>query len=433
MQKLDEGTLRSAIEAWRGADHNIAAAARKLGFGSSTLRTRLDRAQIEGLLTPADIEARSAGGGRRIAASNVVPMADLSRVEKQGAELRRLRAQLQEIVRDNVDADEARLMLTGLAGEPLNIPRWLSTPLRKHSGVTGVPTVIWSDWHLGEVVRPEEVNGVNSYNLAIAEARIKRLVDRTVDLCHSHMTNPSYPGIVVMLIGDIVSGGIHPELAETDEAEIFPMIVWAVERIGSALAELADKFGHVHVACAPGNHGRVFDRKPRAKRYVYRNADWLIYTLLWREFEKVRKDKRVSFQIPDTGEARFNIYGHRFLAVHGDDLGVKGGDGIIGAIGPIMRGEIKMRHSQAQIGRDYDTLCMGHWHQMLWLPRAIVNNTLKGYDEYARRMLRAVSSTPSQALFFVHPQHGITARWEVLVEGRSAAAKAPWVSWERAA
>ena len=26
----------------------------------------------------------------------------------------------------------------------------------------------------------------------------------------------------------------------------------------------------------------------------------------------------------------------------------------------------------------------GHWHQELLLPRAIVSNTLKGFDEYAR-------------------------------------------------
>jgi hypothetical protein len=44
-------------------------------------------------------------------------------------------------------------------------------------------------------------------------------------------------------------------------------------------------------------------------------------------------------------------------------LGVKGGDGIIGAIGPIMRGEIKKSGQSAALGLEYDINIMGHWHQ----------------------------------------------------------------------
>lgn len=50
------------------------------------------------------------------------------------------------------------------------------------------------------------------------------------------------------------------------------------------------------------------------------------------------------------------------------------------------------------------------------MPRALVNNSLKGFDEYAKDALRAVPSVPSQALFFVHPKRGITSRWSVLVD-----------------
>jgi hypothetical protein len=123
------------------------------------------------------------------------------------------------------------------------------------------------------------------------------------------------------------------------------------------------------------------------------------------------------------------VYGTRFLLTHGDALGVKGGDGIIGSIGPIMRGSIKVRDQEIQLGEQIDMILMGHWHQMLWLPRVIVNNCLKGFDEFARLAVRAPFSRPSQALFFVHPQHGITARWEVFLEGQRRAEKAEWVAW----
>jgi hypothetical protein len=77
--------------------------------------------------------------------------------------------------------------------------------------------------------------------------------------------------------------------------------------------------------------------------------------------------------------------------------------GIIGAIGPIMRGEIKKSGQSAALGLEYDINIMGHWHQELLLPRAIVCNTLKGFDEYARLQLGAKPTRPSQPLWFVHP------------------------------
>ena len=84
--------------------------------------------------------------------------------------------------------------------------------------------------------------------------------------------------------------------------------------------------------------------------------------------------------------------------------------------------------SEAQIGRDFDTMVIGHYHQMLWLPNIIVNNALKGYDEYARLFLRVPYSRPSQALWFSHPEHGITAKWEVFLEPeRHATDNKKWI------
>lgn len=343
-------------------------------------------------------------------------------------QVNRLRNELKAVARDNLEAEQIRETIFKLAGVTAAPPDWLVT-LKSGTSITGVPSTIWSDWHLGETVTLAETNGVNEFNLKVAERRIRRLVERTVALCFRHMTSPSYPGIVVNLIGDIVSGDIHQELQETNVDQLFPVILWARDRIIWALRVLADHFGKVFVACAPGNHGRM-TKRPQAKRYVVKNADWLIYCLVERYFAEIG-DSRVQFSIPATGQCRYNVFNHRYVALHGDDLGVKGGDGIIGAIGPIMRGEIKVHHSEAQIGRDYDTLLMGHWHQMLWLPRAIVNNSLKGYDEFARRMLRAPATAPGQALWFTHPTRGITAQWEIKLEDRIVDQTPAWVSWER--
>lgn len=386
MTKTNPELNKAAVEAVK-IHGGQRAAARALGIGLSTLQQRT-RAADKAALPEANTYKR-----------------EIFRLTEQ---LTALRSELKNIHKDNLDAEKVRSDIFGLSGETIKPPAWL-LPASTAPKSTGIPSTTWSDWHLGEVVELAETNGVNKFNLAIAETRIRRLVERTIDLCFKHMTNPTYPGIVVNLIGDIVSGNIHEELTETNEEELFPVILWAVARLSSALAILADRFGNVFVACAAGNHGRQ-TKKPQCKRYVYKNADWLIYNLLDRQF---KDDPRISFSIPAANECLYRVYDHRYLALHGDDLGVKGGDGIIGAIGPIMRGEIKVANSSSHINRAYDTLLMGHWHQLLWLPRAIVNNTLKGYDEYARRVLRAPASLPGQALWFTHPKWGITAKWEV--------------------
>jgi predicted phosphodiesterase len=229
---------------------------------------------------------------------------------------------------------------------------------------------------------------------------------------------------VVALMGDFVSGGLHPELLATDEAEILPSVLHAADLLAASLTRMADFFGRLYVPAVCGNHGRL-TRKPEFKRYTAKNADFMIYEILR---GRLAGDSRIRIDFRAENDMHWRVYNLRFAQTHGDMLGVKGGDGIIGAMGPIMRGEIKTGKQMAAIGRDYDILLMGHWHQMLWLPRAIVANSLKGWDEYARLSLRAPPSRPSQPLFFVHPRHGITSQWQVWADEGPAPAEENWIS-----
>lgn len=350
---------------------------------------------------------------------------DEARVEREkDEEIKYLRKALKDATHEGDTAEKIREQIYKLAGIDADPPKWLV----KRDGVkdSGAPVTLWSDWHYGEVVDLEEMSGLNEFGLDIADTRIRRLVEKIVLLAFEHMTSPSYPGIVVCLGGDMISGDIHEELQDTNEDytlrsmnRLLDMLTWAIEA-------LADNFGHVFVPCVVGNHGRN-TRKPRAKGRVFTSLEWNLYVSLARQF---RNDDRVAFHIPGEADARFNVMGHRFLLTHGDSLGVRGGDGIIGAIGPITRGTIKVGRLESQVGRDFDTIMMGHWHQRLNLPGIIVNNCLKGYDEYARLFLRAPYSAPSQELFFVRGDGRIGATWEVYLEDDKLVQreeKAPWV------
>lgn len=412
--------LKQAANALAAADGNQSAAAKALGWNRNTFIPRLREAKRRGI----------------VADPGAAPPADeatLSQRERIAAQdtIRDLRAQIQAMHREDLTAESVRQVIFGLAAVQAEPPRWLVEP-RAHRSVTGTPSTIWSDWHWGERVDPAQVNGVNRFDLAVAHERVRALVENIADLCYSHMTNPTYPGIVVNLGGDMISGDIHEELSETNELPTMPIMVDLFGKLAWALKALADKFGRVFAPCVAGNHGRN-TKKPRLKDYVYSNFDWLLYTMLEAHF-RAAKDDRVTFMIPPAADAYYRVYSHRYLLTHGNNLGVKGGDGIIGALGPILRGDVKIRNANGHVGQPFDTLLMGHWHQLLPLfPRLCVNGSLKGYDEFAKLALRAPPEEPQQALWFTHPERGITCHWPVKLGPKRPAAKQDWVSWPKAA
>jgi hypothetical protein len=350
-------------------------------------------------------------------------------VRKKNLELNDNKRTIAQLQREKDTAEAIRQEIFGLAAHTCDPPEWLTGKGVKN-GARGGPLTVWSDFHYSEVIDPDQVGGVNKFNKEIAKTRFHRLVDTTIDLCFNHMgrAGVNYPGIVVCLGGDMIGGDIHEELLATNDRTPHQSVNDLTDLLGAGIETMASKFGRVFVPCVVGNHGRS-THKMRMKNRVYTNYDWSIYCNLERDF---RKDKRIKIMVPSEADASFPLYGHRFLLTHGDSLGVKGGDGIIGAIGPIMRGLIKLHNSKAQIGQDFDTAVICHWHQYLTLPGLIVNGALKGYDEYALLALRAKYQPPTQALTFVHPEHGITAQWPVYLEPqfKLVPKTTEWVSWQ---
>lgn len=334
-----------------------------------------------------------------------------------------LKRRIKEAHLGSLNDDAIKEILGGIVAAPAEPPKWLLSTKSTKGSSPEVPITIWSDWHCGESVSLSETNNVNEYSKEIFLQRTKRLCERTIDLCINHGPG-RYPGIVINILGDMVSGGLHPELKATDEEEVIPAVLTCRDTLITCLEAMIETFGQVYCPCTSGNHGRA-THKPEFKRYVYKNFDWLIYQLLARHFAG---RKEIVFDIPDSNEVYYRVFSTRYLAMHGDMMGAKGGDGIIGSIGPISRGEMKVGRQQSVIGRDYDILLCGHWHQTLWLPRVIVNNTIKGWDEYAQKSLRAPPSVPSQSLWFEHPRWGKTMHREVFVEDPDTEDDVPWVS-----
>ena len=388
--------LQEAVNLVSEVDGRVHIAAKKHGIPHSTLENRYNRGLRMGLKP----------GGR-------VEEPDYQ------ARIRFLETELAQSRKEKLDTDTVKREILRLKEDFQDPPDWI-LKLKKPSSSAGVATLFLSDLHWGEVVSPSEVNGVNEYDLEIAEKRLFSVVEHAVDLVKNHITNKGYPGIVVFLGGDMVSGNIHQELKETNEQPIMPVVLHLSERLYKALRTLADEFGRVHVVGVYGNHGRN-TMKPTAKQSAYESFDWLIYRVIrW----KLEDDKRFTWNIPDGSDAFQEIYGHRYLLTHGDQF--RGGDGMIGALGPIIRGDHKKRSRNAQIDLEYDTLCMGHWHQLVQMQRVIVNGSLKGYDEYAYKG-NFPYEPPRQALWMTHPELGLTFSMPVYADRKHLKQSKDWV------
>jgi hypothetical protein len=324
---------------------------------------------------------------------------------------------------EQLTAEYIKKKIIKLRDGDIKIPNWLIKTKEKKR-FAGVPTLFASDWHWGEIVDPNQINGVNEYNLTIAQNRARHMIEKAIDLLQNYVANANYPGIVFVLGGDMVSGDIHEELMATNEKEIMPTVLDLFGVLCWCIDTLANEFGQVFVPCVSGNHGRN-THKIRAKGRNFTSFDWLLYQFLSKRFEN---DSRVTFHIPDGPDAYYSIFGHKYLLTHGDQF--RGGDGVVGALGPIVRGDHRKRSRNSQIDMSYDTMLLGHWHQLIQLERLIVNGSLKGYDEYAYANNFGFEP-PRQAMWITHPEHGITFSIPVYVEknGKKLITK-EWVTWK---
>lgn len=282
---------------------------------------------------------------------------------------------------------------------------WLKYKHKGHSSKS-VPVLFLSDLHFDEVVQSSQVDYMNEYNREIATKRIQAVFDNTLELLTDKI-KANYSGIVVCLGGDMLSGNIHEELAETNEATILESILKLTDLLQSGLTKMVDKFGKLYVPCVVGNHGRIH-KKPRAKFKVQQNYEWIIYQLLAKRFAA---DSRVTFEIPESADVTFKIFDVTFLMTHGDQF--KGGSGISGIFTPLMLGASRKLKRQQAAQRPFDVMMVGHFHSYLHTGNLIVNGTTKGLDEYAYQMNFGYEE-PQQALFLVNEKHGITIRLPVL-------------------
>lgn len=319
----------------------------------------------------------------------------------------RLKSQVKQLILEAEELRQTAAFVQDIAAAKPCPPKWLK-PKRKSAGKPAIAVAMLSDLHLDEVVRPEEVYGLNAFDRTIATQRLQLWAEKVVDLTTNYLAGITYEGAVVALGGDMFSGTIHDELVETNDDTLFGSLLYWMEQIAAALKYVADVFGQVYVPVVAGNHGRLL-RKPRAKLSARDNIDWLLGNLLAQYF---KGDDRFTFDVPDSLDTSFDVYGVRHLMTHGDQ--VTGGSGIGGIWPSVKRLEARKRERES-----FDVIIMGHFHQLIQTTTLIVNGALKGFDEYAARC-NFRPERAQQALWVVTPSHGISWHSAIHVDDRKS-------------
>jgi len=331
-------------------------------------------------------------------------------------EIQKFKTEITSIKKDLREAERQALTsesLMGVIHETKNHifgkpPEWL-TPKTPKSKTHGIPCLFLSDIHFDEIVSASQIGFVNEYNRDIATKRIQHTFNTSIDILFNKTVNPKYDGMIIAFGGDMLSGNIHEELAETNEDSIQRSLLVLTDLLIGGIELHLKYFNNIFIPAVVGNHGR-HHKKKRMKNKVFDNYEWLIYQYIKRYF---KNDKRVTFLIPDGPDAHFNIYDKGFLLTHGDQF--RGGSGISGIFTPLMLGRSRKQQKTQAIKKNFDVMMLGHFHQYIHTNQLIVNGSIKGYDEFANEF-NFMFERPQQALFINHPDNGMVLRTPILCD-----------------
>jgi hypothetical protein len=388
-QAISEGYLPQGSHIGTGKRGAVAEAAKRLGIPIETMKRRLNEARR------ANIPASHA----------ITPSPSVLRTEKSQSDYWKAKAKVLESDLTELEADFR--LATGILARPVAPPKW-SVPgkLSKKGRVAGLLQV--SDLHNGEVVRADEVHGMNEYNPSIFRDRIRRLFAAAVEILPRWSADSALVGNVVAVNGDLVSGDIHDELRRTNEGTAFEQVYAVADELAAGIEKVAS-LGPVWVTFTPGNHGRTTE-KTHAKRVSMLSYDLMVGELVKRHFAS-RKD--VVVLLSSGPDLEFSVLGFSVFQSHGDALGTGGGKGFAGPVLPIARGAKNVELQAYRRRKRHDVILTAHYHTSSNPARGVLaNGSVVGYNEFANR-IRASIEPPQQWLALLHEKWGIRERCEI--------------------
>lgn len=249
----------------------------------------------------------------------------------------------------------------------------IKTKTNNSPGEGNTGFLIASDWHAEETVKASTVLGLNEFNLEISEQRIKNFFSNAIYMIKKKPVD----NLVVGLLGDMIGGYIHDELAQTNGLSPMQGVAFVKKLIISGLKAIHDELPELQkiiVVGICGNHSRT------TKRLQFNNGFALNYEyFLYRNIEQtltLMGLTKFKYIIPEGDLAYIDIYGKKILFAHGFQFRSSGG---VGSIYPAMLRWFGKMNQVIKIDKAF----LGHWHSSIYTKEVCINGSLKGYDAFA--------------------------------------------------
>lgn len=324
-----------------------------------------------------------------------------------------------DIAIDNVNV-QGKLIELGerfITSLPAVLP--VKPPVLKSGHSTESLVLLLSDLHAGEVVRSEEMNGINEYNFDICNRRLKFMSNTIIDLALNKLKGYQFDSLKIFGLGDFLSGNIHDELIEDVDGNILKWTVDLSYVLAQMIRQLSASFKEVEFVGVVGNHGRMH-QKPRFKaRYV--NWDFLCYQYM---SMFLSDQKNVKFKIPTSFWTTHEVKDHTWLLMHGDNINTWAGIPWYG----INRTVTQLKELLEAKNQRFEYIALGHFHNRGILDRVrgelMINGSVIGGNEYSIGKMFTTNEA-CQSLFGVH-KDGVTFNYKIRLQNLNGAKIEPF-------
>ncbi len=264
-----------------------------------------------------------------------------------------------------------------------------------------------SDWHIGEVVDPSEVNGVNEYNKEIFVQRADTIFNNFVGYCETI----GIKNCTLNFLGDLLTGNIHLELESTNDLGVVEGLFFIEEYLSKKLEWLSGYFNSIRINFLSGNHGRVASpnsSKPFFKKKAINNWEHVLANHL-KNILNVSNNKKIKMNIPKSPFMLDNVNGNIFLLHHGDTI--SGGNSFGGLPYYGLASSSAKLYGALNIAENihFHNAIIGHFHTSASVPlfnggKLWINASLIGATEFSLMKIKMVSQI--QQLLLIINENG---------------------------
>ena len=219
--------------------------------------------------------------------------------------------------------------------------------------------------------------------------------------------------LIVPMLGDMISGDIHEELARTNIDNCMGQMIRGANLIAQALMFFAPHFSEIEVPCVVGNHGRMTRKPPMKDKFM--DWDYMLYQWV---ASFCKNQENIEFHIPRSFITTFKVHDKVVLITHGDCISGAGSSGAILNSITKLRSVFQFRKSlqreiedamYGDLEQEFDSVMIGHFHRIdeldIGTGELHICGTMKGPDEFALQRLQAATK-PKQLVTYWHPRYG---------------------------